>query len=288
MIAKIKKVLLGKNKKIYYKKSEKEKELIRDLLILGHRIDKSLTNKKINKKYESYIEILTKKINELKEINPNNNLIEWASILIKNFDIKKALKVSNTKLKNNDLNFYELAEKRVSCRIWNSTQNDSLLFHAKKAIECAVQSPTSSNRQPWKFIFFNNLELSQFEGLKEKHATSAPFGIFIAMDTRVYLYDDRTDYSIEQLYIDAGAAIMSMIYYLESNSYNTCWNHLGKDLINSREKNIEVYNKLSFKYKIENYMEPVALLVFGEGNDEINLKPPRQNYEYYMIGENNE
>jgi nitroreductase len=283
--------MIEKLKNLFQKKinlydvKDKKYLLTRNIQILGHRIDKSLINKKSNNKYNEYIILLKKYIVDLDRLEPENKMSEWALNLIDCYEKNKPLLVESVISKNNCNEFINISEKRYSCRRWNDKQNFDLLNKlAIEALKIGVQTPTSSNRQPWRFLLLSRDDLKVFKGLKEVHVINAPYAIFIGMDTRVYKYDEnRNDYSKEQIYLDAGASIMAMIYYLEFNNINTCWNHLGSDLIASRKKNIEIYNKACLAFNISSYIEPVALLVFGKNAEITNTKPIRKEVDYYII-----
>jgi hypothetical protein len=95
--------------------------------------------------------------------------------------------------------------------------------------------------------------------LKEEHCTSAPLLIFVGMDKRVYGSLSNKDYETA-LFVESGAAVMAMITGAQESGLGTCWNHFGRDLIESRKINQETYHQFCKALDIEEYIELVAIL----------------------------
>jgi hypothetical protein len=125
---------------------------------------------------------------------------------------------------------------RRSCRVWAASQPSVEAYSdlALQLIDVARWAPTSGNRQPWRFMVFTSEEdRKMFTGIKERHTVLAPLLIFVGMDKRLYGAFGKSESGI---FIDAGAAIENMILYAQCLGYGTCWNHFGRDFIETRQK----------------------------------------------------
>ncbi|WMN87499.1 nitroreductase family protein [Vibrio parahaemolyticus] len=242
----------------------------------AHRIEKSMYNEIFELKYGYYLE-KAKRLDCIFDVFKSRDLFKseptviWAkeirdsfSSLEENF-ISPNSSESKTFEKSQLTEFSEQIKGRRSVRVWADEQLSGIewLDVADSMIDCARWSPCSGNRQPWRFkVITEHKEKTLLEKLKEEHCTSAPLLIFIGMDRRVYGSLSNKDYETA-LFVDAGAAIMNMIVGANQAGLGTCWNHFGRDLIESREVNKVAYSNFSKELNIEDYIEPVAILAVG-------------------------
>lgn len=159
--------------------------------------------------------------------------------------------------------FFKAIRLRRSCRVWSEIQPSSneLLEMAQMMIEAASWAPCSGNRQAWRFrIMVDKAEKQLLKELKERHCFTAPCLIFVGIDRRLYgaLGQEETG-----IFLDAAAAINQMILTAHMGHFGTCWNHFARDLIGSRQKNIEQYELFCERLNIGDYIEPIAVIALG-------------------------
>jgi len=161
------------------------------------------------------------------------------------------------------LPFVEFLKSRRSVRVWAKEQPDGKTLRdvARLMIDAARWAPNSGNRQAWRFLVISDpAEKALLEKIKERHCTSAPLLIFMGMDKRVYGALGKDE---RGLFIDAGAAAMSMMLTAEKCGLGACWNHFADDLIRSRWPNRRIYRRFASALEIEDHIAPVALLAVG-------------------------
>ncbi|MFH1039066.1 MAG: nitroreductase family protein, partial [PVC group bacterium] len=159
--------------------------------------------------------------------------------------------------------FLKFLRSRRSVRVWAEQQPpiSELRRIALLMIDAARWAPNSCNRQTWRFRILHQAgEKALLKKLKEEHCTRAPLLIFVGIDTRLYGGMGKEERSI---YIDAGAAITQMLLVAHRCGLGSCWNHLGDDLINSRQANRRIYARFAEAMSIPAYIAPVALVALG-------------------------
>lgn len=239
----------------------------------AHRIEKSIYNNILEKNLEIYqrkrrdiliiIDTLVKR-----GISPDEPTLARAKQICDNFyDLQAGFigpNSSNAPTLNNLIlpNFIDFLKTRRSVRVWSKDQPSNAAYQklAHHLIDSARWAPTSGNRQPWRFkILLSDDDKKLLTGIKEHHCISAPLLIFIGMDTQVYGAFGNNE---RGLYIDAGAAIMSMILTAHKAGFGTCWNHFADDLISTRN-NAEIYKKFCEHLSIPSWISPIAILAVG-------------------------
>ncbi|MBG9990002.1 nitroreductase family protein [Pseudoalteromonas sp. NZS37] len=242
----------------------------------AHRIEKSTYNNIFKAKYSMYLEKAKRLdciflIFEKRNRFTTENTVLWAKKIRISFEDLYEGFISPNSSDAREYNFTHLdsfskqISTRRSVRVWSKEQlqRTEWLEIAHTMIDSARWAPCSGNRQPWKFkILIDNEDKLLLDKLKEEHCTSAPLLIFVGMDRRVYGSLSNKDYETA-LFVDAGAAIMTMITGAHESGLGTCWNHFGRDLIESRKVNQEAYDRFCKKLNIEDYIEPVAILAVG-------------------------
>jgi nitroreductase len=242
----------------------------------AHRIEKSTYNDIFKTKYGMYLE-KAKRLDciffTFKQRNKfaTESTVLWAKKIRASFEnlydgfispnSSKAKEYSFTKLES----FANQISERRSIRVWDTEQleNTEWLKIANLMVDSARWAPCSGNRQPWKFkVLIEKKDKILLGKLKEEHCISAPLLIFVGMDKRVYGSLSNKDYETA-LFVDAGAAVMAMITGAHESGLGTCWNHFGRDLIESRKVNQETYHQFCKVLDIEEYIEPVAILAVG-------------------------
>lgn len=161
----------------------------------------------------------------------------------------------------------EVFTSRRSVRVWSDDQPDEheRLSLANRFIECAVNMPSSGNRQTVRFVIFNSIaQKDLLKGLKEKHCYDAPLVIGVFSDQSLYGSYGTFSNIEECLFIDAAAAASAVLIAAEIEGYSTCWNHFGSDLIASRKINRERFKKIQKHYALPPCIRPVALIAIGK------------------------
>ena len=240
----------------------------------AHRIEKTIYNNILEKKYDIYLEKRVRIghiIEILKErgVSVEEPTVAWAQQIHDAFD-----NLNESFIKPNSLpprpfepqrvlEFVDFARARRSVRVWSDEQPspEELEALAYQLIDAARWAPSSGNRQPWRFkILIEHEKKKLLRGLKEQHCISAPLLIFLGMDVRVYGGLGKGEKSI---FVDAGAAGMQMVLAAHQGGYGVCWNHFAIDLIESRKSNIEAYKRFSQKLGIDDWITPIAIIAIG-------------------------
>lgn len=260
----------------------------------AHRIEKSHYNQIFESK-RAYFEMRRDNLQKaLAELTSRGQVgsaaYRWGTEISKNFESLEKNYIHRHSRQADPLDFaasddmLHSFERRVSARIWKDKNQQPALEEFLKIggrmVRAAIQAPTSGNRQPWRFRFIHKEEEKRLlVGVKEEHCYTAPFLIFIGMDSSLYgAFSDNES----GLYIDAGAAIMQMVDIANVMNLGVCWNHFAPDLIHSREKNVEIYQKFSSQMGFSDELIPVAIIAIGLP-EFLPPKPPREVIEDYLI-----
>lgn len=240
----------------------------------AHRIEKAFYNNIFDKKLDYFSK---RRDNILKAYNTlvsrtadlNEPTVKWARMIADDFERLAATYISANSYLPDEVDhalaseFVEKVKRSRSVRVWAKSQPspDELLQFARTMVEAAIWAPCSGDRQPWKFkIIAEQEDKDLLIGLKEEHCYRAPCLIFVGMDSRFY---GALGHNEAGLYCDAAAAIAQMKLCAHFANYGACWNHMCRDLLESREQNITIYNNFTEKMGIPNHIEPVAILAFG-------------------------
>jgi nitroreductase len=240
----------------------------------SHRIEKAIYNNILEEKYDIYHQKWEKldeiyRILEEREYNLDEPTIIWSKQIYDNFHdlengfIKKNSNIPAEFIPEACFSFVQFLSARRIVRVWNQKQPSisSLEKIALSMIDGAKWAPTSGNRQPWRFIILKTSEQKEMlRGIKEEHCINAPLLIYVGMDTRLYGALGEEERSI---FIDAGAAIMSMCLVAHHCGLGVCWNHFADDLINSRESNKNTYSEFAQRLNIGEYIAPIAIIAIG-------------------------
>jgi nitroreductase len=262
-----------------------------------HRIEKAVYNDLLEKK-QNYHARKRDRVKTIFNILVSRNFdmseptVSWAKEIIKSFDnlytqfILPSSQEPYPYRTSRIRPFMDFLKERRSVRSWSQDQPSTKELEevAISLIEAASWAPNSGDRQAWRFMtIVSQDEKNLLEGLKEIHCISAPLMIFIGMDKRVYGAFGPEEISI---YLDAGAAIMQMILTAHDAGLGTCWNHLGRDLIDSRKENREKYNTFAKKLCVPSWIEPIAILCVGLPRI-VPPTPARMNVSQLILRETN-
>jgi nitroreductase len=240
----------------------------------SHRIEKTIYNNILEKKYSVYHkkwEKLSKIYQILKDRNyPSDEpTMVWSKKIYYAFEHLEKDFIQANSSPAPEFNphlaspFIQFLRERRSVRVWAEEQPDKsiLLDIAKQMIDAARWAPTSGNRQPWRFLILTDApEKELLTGIKENHCITAPLLIFVGMDTRFYGALGNSERSI---YIDAGAAIMQMVLMAHKCGLGVCWNHFADDLISARKANQVIYSQFAQSLNIPEYISPIAIIATG-------------------------
>ncbi len=241
----------------------------------AHRLEKAFYNNLLESKTSIYDQKYLK-VKEIQDIiirkNPdeiNNPVYQWSIKITESYPNIGNQFVKAFSSKTKSLNFkegnwlLEQYKERRSCRMWGEPLSR---LEIEKLIPNLVQAakwaPNSGNRQAIRLRpITEKHEKELLVGLKEKHCYSAPLLIYAGIDTR--LYGALSSFE-ESMYLDGAAAITQMTIYLETIGLGTSWNHFGLDMINSRQANVEQYEKFKTGLKIPDFIMPIAILAIGK------------------------
>ncbi len=215
-----------------------------------HRVEKGLImNPRRDIFALDYIEDLVKAYSKSLESNVNRSELEWASDVLKEYFetvsdhtvIEKARSIFNqTELKkeiSNERNIpytastlpeskitydemYILSRKRRSVRWYE--QRAVPREKIDKALDIALQAPSACNRQPYRFIIFD-------DQTKIKNAAKLPMGVkgfehnfpvLIILVGRLRAYSHSRDR--HAIYVDGSLAAMSFMFALETLGLSSC------------------------------------------------------------------
>ncbi|MBX2997543.1 MAG: nitroreductase family protein [Caldilineaceae bacterium] len=241
-----------------------------------HRIEKAHYNDIFNDKKDYYDRLLCRvqtnlAILEKRQALPNGSSpsTQWIQRIVQEYDSLETSFIQPMSLERRAFDVVkvkdslDLFRQRRSCRVWDQQQpsQEELFSIGIMLVDCARWAPNSGNRQAWRFaLVADKDEKRLLKGLKEEHCYNAPLLIFVGMDSRLYKASGHLD---DCMFLDAGAAISQMIQAAHSAGLGTCWNHLGKDLVNSRPQNKKAYELFCQKIGIPEFVTPAGLLAIG-------------------------
>ena len=259
----------------------------------AHRIEKAFYNRIFFSKMSYYaqrrqnvrtaIELLRERGFDLAEPT-----VAWACRIADTFERleEQFIRPESTKPQPIDIDaaqpFLSLVASRRSSRVWSHDQPpiQVLEIFARRMIDAARWAPNSGNRQSWRFkIITADQDKLLLKGLKEEHCYTAPCLIFVGSDKRVYGALGKDEAGI---HIDAGAAIMQMVLLAHASHFGVCWNHFSRDLIESRERNRQIYSDFAAHVGIPHYIEPIAILAIGAAAFHPPV-PPRMDVESLLL-----
>lgn len=172
--------------------------------------------------------------------------------------------------------FFELAKRRQSIRKFSARKISKEKIY--KILRCAIEVPSSCNRQTWRFLVIRDKKslffLSQIRRIS--FLKNASVVICVLIDKNLYSDSRELEYTI---YLDGAAAIINIIYAAEELGISSCWVNFGELEISETELNR--FNKF---FKIKPNFKPISLVTLGYGIQNIK-KPKRESMEYYLIGE---
>ncbi|MBE5918591.1 MAG: hypothetical protein E7272_01995 [Pseudobutyrivibrio ruminis] len=259
-----KKILANSNDSYKYRKSRYKIE--RDIIILGHTLEKGLSHKSIKPKFgldvayrlrESLLLYMDKK--------PNLEILgNGVSILNQYIDVNLSLKVDKKEIPskiefngdNNDggayeTNSYELfSNSKKSFDEFAITRRSVRLFDQKskkidrkiveKVVEVAKYSPSACNRQATRLFYTDNTdiirEVCKIQGGARGFGENAGAIIIVCADLRYYTVHER-----RLPMLDCGLFTMTLVYSLFANRIGSCilngsfskkQENLLKDIIN--------------------------------------------------------
>lgn len=166
--------------------------------------------------------------------------------------------------------FPELAKKRRSVRAFLDEKVPSDII--TKIIECAVEAPSSCNRQSWRFLVIDEKDSIDFV-LKwgKGYIRKAPVYICVLTDSSVYKGPQET----EVQYMDGSAAIMNIIYAAQSFGLSSCW-------VSFSHPGAATGEFLSF-FGLSDNLRPISFVMLGYGKEGVE-KPKREPASYYTLG----
>ena len=172
-------------------------------------------------------------------------------------------------------NFFELAKRRQSIRKFSERKISKETIY--QILKCAIESPSSCNRQSWRFLILSDKKSLSFisQIRRIEFLKNAPAVICVLIDKNLYTDNRELDYTS---YMDGAAAIMNIIYAAESLGISSCWVNFGKLEISESDM-----NKFYRFFEVKPNFKPISLVALGYGAQSIK-KPKRELINYYIIG----
>lgn len=175
--------------------------------------------------------------------------------------------------------FFDIAENRQSIRKFTEQQISQDVID--RIISCAINAPSSCNRQPWRFLIVNDMNdlifLSKIRRIP--YIQRAPVVIVIFADTTLYKNKNELGYSV---WMDSAAAIMNMTYAIEALGMSSVWINFGELEIPEEKARM-----LRERFTIEDTLMVISAIAFGYPNQVVN-KPTRESIDYYIIKDSTE
>lgn len=230
-----------------------------------HQLDKRLNE--INCDIKPYILRSEDALSKIKHID--SDLSCWGDNVIMIAKNKRNVKDLHEDKNNEKFDIVELIKRRRSIRSYSGKPLPD--YFLNELIECALWAPTGCNRQNIEFLILNSKEdyafCQKIAGEPGKFVLDPPLAIVVMADCRSYAFPGHR----HQAYIEAGAAIQNMFLYATFNGVGSiCLNWAGLE-----NKN----DKFRDKYKLGDYMLPIAFVLFGYSNNNNVLVPVRKKFE---------
>lgn len=211
---------------------------------------------------------------EYRNLSHSEN-VKGAKVFLKNFKTKQN-EIKNANMDFSSKNFFELAKKRKSIRKFSEKKILKKIIY--QILECAIQAPSSCNRQSWRFLALNDQKslslISEIRGIA--FLKNAPTVICVLVDKDLYSSNKELETTT---YMDGAAAIMNIIHAAESLGISSCWVNLAGAEISKANM-----NKFYEIFKVEPNFKLISLVALGYGDQNIK-KPKRELIDYYLIGE---
>jgi len=251
-----------------YIRSLSDTRLLSEIGLKGHNCLDT-----VGAEYEYNSSFLKSLINEAKKRKIKSENLKWARRILADKNEKKKFRkrdVDYGMLKK----FADIARKRKSVR-WYTAQKIPVRF-INEMLSCAVEAPSSCNRQGWRFILVQDENDRRF--LSEIRNTGfikdAPLVVCVLIDRQVYNSKNEMKYTP---YMDAGAAIMNILHAASSSGLSACWVNFGEAEVSS--KNMSRFRKL---FRLGKNLLPVSLVTVGFAAQDA-PKPRREKPEYYTL-----
>ncbi|NTV24313.1 MAG: hypothetical protein HGA85_08165, partial [Nanoarchaeota archaeon] len=141
-------------------------------------------------------------------------------------------------------------------------------------IDCAVEAPSSCNKQGWRFILIEDKEkIEKIAIIKNQMFLKRfPYIIICCFDKDVYMGLDIK----ETPFLDMGAAIMNLCNAAAATDLAVCWCNFTLSNVGKKR-----HEELRSLLNIDERLIPVSLVALGIPG-KVPEKPPREGHRYYM------
>jgi len=206
---------------------------------------------------------------------PVTDTILWARELMTNTPHVRAQRTSSLPWKPNTVRFqqfFNLAKERTTTRHVVSNTFDRSIVH--DLILCAVQAPSSCNKQGWRFIIIDDpIAKNVIADIKRQaFLRKYPYIVCVCFDTNAYL---GLDYEMTP-YLDCGGALQNLCTAATAYGLASCWCNFA--LKNSGKRS---HARLRSLLQLPKNLIPVSLVGLGIP-EQVYEKPPRQSIDFYM------
>ena len=222
-----------------------------------------------------YLENLTEEA-ENRNLSYSEN-VKGARTFLEELKTKRRKKTTDGDVVKNIIpaeQFFELAKRRQSIRKFSERKISEETIY--RILKCAIEAPSSCNRQSWRFLILNDKKSLSFISKIRRipFLRNTPIVICVLINQNLYTHNKELDYTI---YMDGAAAIMNIIYAAESLGISSCWVNFGKLEISKTDMN--EFNRF---FKVKPNFKPITLVALGYGTQNIK-KPKRESIKYYLV-----
>lgn len=170
-------------------------------------------------------------------------------------------------------NYLRLARKRTSVRYVASQSFKKDLVY--DLVRCAIEGPSSCNKQSWRFLVLNDKETIKRIALIKSQPFIAdyPYVVVACFDKKVYGGLDNRNTP----YLDLGGALMNLTNAATAAGIASCWCNFS---INNTGK--KKHKALRALLSIPKDIIPVSLVCLGIAAY-VPQKPRREDVRFYMV-----
>ncbi len=275
--------IIDKNHFLFNKKRDAAMQIFPDAKLLseigstGHTLYHPLKKDKDIESIKLNLGKLIKEANKRK-IKKNKTLC-WANSLLEekyscSIDSGTLFVPNYKQLKS----YKKIADKRTTNRFVSSKKIEKKIIY--DLIECAIQAPSSCNRQGWRFVIIEDKKkIEEVAKLKNQYfIKNFNYLILCCFDKNVYMGTDKE----MTPYLDCGAALMNLCNAASALGLSACW--LNFAIKNTKKKNHFLLRKL---LGLPENLMPVSFIGLGIPGKKL-IKPPRENLFFYLPLEKNE
>jgi len=225
---------------------------------------------------------LEKLFNEAEKREIKSKIFDWGKQVYEDYLNNDLYKYLDKGVSGDDLidigkldNFFQLVQKRQSIRKFADGKIPDDII--KKILTCGIHSPSSCNRQSWRYITFTKkLDKQYIAKIRDvSFLENAPLIICVLVDIDVYTSNSQGDVRITPV-MDGSATIMNIITACTAAGLASCWVNFVASVGDENMKSFKKYFNISSNYV------PISLIAVGKHLSKLQ-KPAREDISKYWI-----